>query len=60
VPSYFERLVKEMGLEQAKLHMAEIRTKRKKPGYFATLSKEELQEFQRKGVERRAKNKGKS
>lgn len=60
MPSFFERLVDEIGLEAAKLHMAEIRTKRKKPGYFATLTKEQLQEFQKKGVEKRGQNSDKA
>jgi hypothetical protein len=56
VPSYFERIVEEMGLEKAKLHMSEIRKKRKTPGYFSTLSREELQALQRKGTKKYKQN----
>jgi hypothetical protein len=56
MPSYFERIVEEMGLKKAKQHMAEIRKKRKTPGYFSTLSREELQALQRKGTKKYKQN----
>jgi hypothetical protein len=57
MPSKYENLVAEFGEEYAKKHMAEVRAKRTQPGYFATLSKEELQNFQKKGVQKRGENK---
>lgn len=47
--SYYQTLVDKLGEAGAKDYMKHIRTHRKAPGYFATLSKEEITAISKKG-----------